>query len=66
MAPIHDRMPVILEPQVWSLWLDRDVGELEALKPLLVPYDEKKMEAYAVSTLVNSPANDSQACIHLV
>jgi len=64
MAPIHDRMPVILEPQVWSLWLDRDVGELEALKPLLVPYDEKKMEAYAVSTLVNSPANDSQACIH--
>jgi putative SOS response-associated peptidase YedK len=63
MKPIHDRMPVILEPNDWELWLDRGIDESEALKPLLKPFDEKAMKAYEVSTFVNSPVNNTAQCI---
>ena len=56
-APIHDRMPVILPREAEALWLDRD-ADTDALKELLVPY-AGGMEAYEVSTLVNSPKNDT-------
>ncbi|MEW5868788.1 MAG: SOS response-associated peptidase [Chloroflexota bacterium] len=63
LQPIHNRMPVILEPQSYDLWLDP--GELPPgqLQPLLVPYPHQAMTAFPVSTQVNSPANDSPACI---
>lgn len=63
MKLIHDRMPVILSPKDWELWLDSSIQESEALTPLLIPSDHLKMDAYEVSTLVNSPANNTQACI---
>ena len=63
MKPIHDRMPVILEPKDWELWLDANIHESEALMPLLKPFDEKAMQAYEVSTFVNSPANNTAQCI---
>jgi len=63
MKQIHDRMPVILDPKDWELWLDADIHESEALIPLLRPFDEKTMQAYEVSTLVNSPANNTEQCI---
>jgi putative SOS response-associated peptidase YedK len=62
VAPIHDRMPVILHPDEFGLWLDREVHEVEKLAGLLMPYPAERLEAYRVSTLVNSPANDSPAC----
>lgn len=53
---IHDRMPVILPRDEEKKWLsDIDLGEAVAL---LRPYDAKTMEAYEISTLVNSPSND--------
>jgi putative SOS response-associated peptidase YedK len=63
MEPIHNRMPVILLREAESLWLDRAIEGPEALTQLLVPYPGKAMAAYAVSPLVNSPANDTAACI---
>jgi putative SOS response-associated peptidase YedK len=62
MAPIHNRMPVILPKAVRDRWLDptADAGELQAL---LTPFPPGEMEAYAVSTLVNSPRNDTPECI---
>lgn len=63
MLPIHDRMPVILEPQDWELWLAPNVQEYEVIQPLLKPFDPNKMDAYEVSTFVNSPANNSKQCI---
>ena len=63
MAKIHNRMPVILPPNAWEEWLDPDEAELGSLDHLLTAYPADQMEAYEVSTLVNSPANDTAECI---
>ncbi|MEA3417813.1 MAG: SOS response-associated peptidase [Campylobacterota bacterium] len=63
MKPIHDRMPVILKPDAWKLWLDPDIQESGALIPLLEPSDSKLMSIYEVSTYVNSPAHDDRKAI---
>ena len=57
MAPIHKRMPVILNSQDYHLWLDRKITAKEQLQPLLVPYDSKVMKVYPVSKKVNNPRN---------
>jgi putative SOS response-associated peptidase YedK len=63
MRPLHNRMPVILRPGDYELWLDPAVGQAELLQPLLVPYPAEEMEAYPVSRRVNSPDNDDPACV---
>ena len=63
MVPIHNRMPVILPPTVYTRWLDPAEAAPQNLSPLLVPYDASQMEAYPVSRLVNSPDNDVPDCI---
>jgi len=63
MRPIHDRMPVILEPEEWRLWLDPKVEEADVLQPLLDPYDAERMEAYEVSSYVNAPVHDDPRAI---
>ncbi len=62
IRPLHVRMPVILAPKDYDLWLDPSVGEIERLQPLLRPYPSDEMTAYPVSTLVNNPANDTSGC----
>ncbi len=58
VGAIHDRMPVILPARDYDRWLDPQLQDPEALKPLLRPYPAADMEAWPVSTLVNSPKND--------
>jgi putative SOS response-associated peptidase YedK len=63
LSPIHDRMPVILDPDDFAHWIDpgeRDTGRLAGL---LKPYPAGPLHAYPVSLLVNNPANDSPACV---
>jgi putative SOS response-associated peptidase YedK len=60
---VHSRMPVILQPQDYELWLDPEVQEPQRLQPLLRPYSAEEMETYAVSRYVNSPDNDDPRCI---
>jgi putative SOS response-associated peptidase YedK len=62
VAGIHDRMPVILDSAARERWLDPQTraGDLAAL---LAPYAGDDLEAYAVSTLVNSPANEMPECM---
>jgi len=62
MTPIHSRMPVIIAPEDYSMWLDPGPQPLDALH-LMRPYASETLEAYAVSTAVNSPRYDSAACI---
>jgi putative SOS response-associated peptidase YedK len=57
MRPIHERMPVILPPSDYSAWLDPATPAKDA-QAMLRPYDADAMEAYPVSTRVNSPRND--------
>lgn len=63
MEPIHNRMPVILPRDAEAQWLNRSIEDPAQLLPLLVPYPANAMEAYEVSLAVNSPRNDSPACI---
>jgi putative SOS response-associated peptidase YedK len=62
MAPIHNRMPVILEAADYDMWLHPDPDPEQGLH-LLRPYAAEKMAAYPVSTFVNNPRNDSSQCI---
>ncbi|MDQ6617080.1 MAG: SOS response-associated peptidase [Actinomycetota bacterium] len=58
LAPIHDRMPVILSPDRWDQWLDPANQDLRVITGLLVPAPSADFEAYAVSTKVNGVANE--------
>ncbi len=66
MAPIHDRMPVILSPQGQDVWLRPEPQEPAVLLPLLVPFGEDALDAYEVARVVNSPSNDVPACVERV
>ena len=61
MAPIHDRMPVILPESAYDQWLDAD-EPLSNLQSLLKPYPADEMAAYPISTYVNNPKNQGPKC----
>ncbi|MFB2918882.1 SOS response-associated peptidase [Aerosakkonema funiforme] len=63
MRPIHDRMPVILDPKDYETWLDPQVQKRETLESLLQPYQSEDMTVYPVSTKVNNARTDSPDCI---
>ncbi|HEX7185475.1 MAG TPA: SOS response-associated peptidase [Thermoanaerobaculia bacterium] len=63
VKPLHNRMPVILDPKDFDLWLDPGVGDAERLKPLMAPAPGEDWETVPVSRTVNSPAYDGPACI---
>lgn len=66
MKKIHNRMPVILEPENYAEWLSTAEKTPASLDNLLVPYPGDDLQAYAVSTIVNSPGNEVPACIEPV
>ena len=66
MRTIHNRMPVILHETDEETWLDQDFTDTSKLSELLTPYPTVEMESYEVSPMVNSPWNDSPACIRPV
>jgi putative SOS response-associated peptidase YedK len=63
LRPVHDRMPVILHPEDYSLWLEDDEREQTLLKELLRPYPAEEMVGHAVSVLVNSAGNKGSELI---
>lgn len=62
MSSIHNRMPVILDPDDYSTWLHPDTKP-DLLMHLLRSAPDEWLEAFPVSTAVNSPANDAPGCI---
>lgn len=63
LAPLHNRMPVILSPETFKMWLAETPQTPQNLQPLIKPYPPDEMEAYPVSTLVNNPKNDKIECV---
>jgi putative SOS response-associated peptidase YedK len=63
IATLHDRMPVVLEPENWKKWLEADPKDVQKL---LVPSENGILDMYPVSTLVNSPRNQDENCIEKV
>ena len=62
MESIHNRMPVVVDPLDDGAWLDPETAT-DQLQHLLRPYADDRLAAYPVSTAVNRPQNDSEACI---
>lgn len=60
---IHDRMPVMLSPEDYGLWLDPALTEPSRSRALLGPFPAEDMEAVRVSLVVNNARNDSPACL---
>jgi len=58
LSPIHDRMPVILDPAAYDLWLDPAARSPIDLQKWLRPYPAAEMVAYPVSPRVNNPDNE--------
>jgi len=58
LGRIHDRMPLLVEPERYSQWLDPEVSGAEDLRGLLVPAAPGRLEAYPVSTRVNNVKNN--------
>lgn len=65
MQPIHERMPVILNPAQYNTWLNTAHFNRAQLEALLVPYGGK-LEVYPISKHVNSPQHDDAQCIDRV
>lgn len=63
VRPVHHRMPVIIAPDAYDVWLDPKVQDPEAVLPLLRSVAEDALRVYDVSTLVNAPRNEVPECI---
>jgi putative SOS response-associated peptidase YedK len=63
LAPIHDRMPVILPPTEYARWLDPALLNTDSLAPLLVPFPPEEMLAFPIGMRVNAPSVDDEGCI---
>ena len=61
-SAVHDRMPVILDPNSYDLWLDPGMQDVAAASELLKPYDARLMRSYPISTRINHVANDDEEC----
>jgi len=64
MAPVHERMPVILGPDDYLSWMETPATEAGSLLPLLEPCADDWLTTYPVSSRVNSPGTDTLALIH--
>jgi putative SOS response-associated peptidase YedK len=62
LRDIHDRMPVILRPEHYSMWLT-PTSAGGRLPDMLVPYEAGTMRRFPVSACVNNPANDTVNCL---
>lgn len=63
MQPIHDRMPVILQPDDYDRWLDTSLDEPDAIAGLLHPLPDNSLEIYPVSPKVNTTRSDDESLI---
>jgi putative SOS response-associated peptidase YedK len=59
-VPVHDRMPVILNPSDYDLWLDPGMNDSAALTDILKPFAVEAMRSYPVSSQINSANNDRE------
>jgi putative SOS response-associated peptidase YedK len=65
-STVHDRMPVIFDPDSYDLWLDPGMKRAEAASELLKPYSSERMRCYPVSTRINHVSNDDEECSRAV
>jgi len=57
-AELHNRMPVVLKPDMWPLWLGEEPADAPQLKAMLAPYPAEEMTCWPVSTRVGNVKNN--------
>jgi putative SOS response-associated peptidase YedK len=62
MRPLHDRMPVILDPSAEAIWLDPR-SSADVLRSLFVPFASERIEAFPVSPWVSDPKHEGARCL---
>jgi hypothetical protein len=62
-AALHNRMPVVLRPETWSVWLGEEPTDASALKALLAPFPSEEMTCWPVSTRVGNLKNNDPSLI---
>lgn len=65
MAPVHDRMPVMIAPNRWDDWLDPE-ADLDFMSSLMVPAPNSLLTMYPITTAVNSVRNNGAELIEPV
>jgi putative SOS response-associated peptidase YedK len=66
VAPLHDRMPVVLSEEAWAGWLDPDKLDVRGARALLVPAPTGLLERHPVSTAVNCARNDGPDLVEVL
>jgi putative SOS response-associated peptidase YedK len=61
-SAVHDRMPVVLGPHNYDLWLDPGMTDVASASELLKPCEARLMRCYAVCSRINQVANDDEGC----
>jgi putative SOS response-associated peptidase YedK len=62
-AQLHNRMPVVLKPAAWPVWLGEEPAEASALKELLRPFPSDEMTCWPVSARVGNVKNNDASLI---
>jgi putative SOS response-associated peptidase YedK len=62
-ARLHNRMPVVLKPEAWPVWLGEETAKATALKALLAPLPSEEMACWPVSARVGNVKNNDPALI---
>jgi putative SOS response-associated peptidase YedK len=65
LRELHERMPVLLAPCDYAMWLDPNVEDPAALQHLLAPCADEELIAEPVGTHVNKVANDDPKCVEV-
>ena len=63
VRPVHDRMPVIVAPESFDLWLDIHSQKTQPLETLLAVQQAPELQIYPVERAVNRPQNDGESLI---
>jgi len=66
VAPVDDRMPVILSPELWPLWLAEKAVSPGQLQAMLKPYPPERMTSWPVANAVNKVENDGPALVEAI
>ena len=62
-AAVHERMPAILKPEDYDLWLDAKATDPAQLAPLIAPYSAESMQCWPVSVKIGDPKNETPELI---
>jgi putative SOS response-associated peptidase YedK len=65
-AELHNRMPVVLKPEAWPVWLGEEPADQSVLKALLAPFRSDEMICWPVNARVGSVKNNDVSLIELI